>query len=64
MSKRSNGEGSIVRRADGRWQASLQIDGVRRTVYAQTKREVRARLLALKKQAAGDGSLPSLLMHG
>lgn len=57
MSKRTNGEGSIVQRADGRWQASIQVDGVRRTVYGKTEKEARTRLLAIKQQAASDGAL-------
>jgi integrase len=52
--KRTHGEGSVFQRADGRWQASIQVDGVRRTVYGKTEKEARTRLLALKQQAASD----------
>ncbi|MBC7316491.1 MAG: site-specific integrase, partial [Chloroflexi bacterium] len=55
--KRSSGEGSIFRRKDGRWQASLQAGGVRRTVYGKTRQEVAQKLDALKAQAKG-GRLP------
>lgn len=42
---RSNGEGSIYRRADGRWGATVTFPGGRRrTVYAKTQTEVKARL--------------------
>ncbi len=50
---RSQGEGSIFQRKDGRWQASLQVAGVRRTVYGKTRREVAQKLADLRRQAAG-----------
>lgn len=53
------GEGSIVKRSDGRWQGQLQINGVRRTVYARTKQEARARLRELSQQAAEISELPN-----
>ena len=56
--RRSPGEGSISQRSDGRWQASLQVDGIRKTVYGKTRREVHAKLVELKRQAAVSGSLP------
>ena len=56
--KRSPGEGSIVQRRDGRWQASLMTDGLRKTVYGKTRREAFARLNELQKQAAIAGRLP------
>ena len=54
----SSGEGSISRRGDGRWQASLQVGRVRRTVYGRTRSEVAAKLADLKRQAATSGALP------
>jgi integrase len=57
-SRRSPGEGSITRRRDGRWQASLQADGHRRFVYGKTRQECAAKLDALKRQAARAGVLP------
>ncbi len=53
MSRRTPGEGSIIQRKDGRWQASLQVAGVRRTVYGRTRAEVAGRLEELKRQAVG-----------
>jgi len=58
MPRRSPGEGSVVRRKDGRWQGSLQVAGVRRTVYGRTRSEAVAKLGALKAQAARAGVLP------
>lgn len=55
---RSPGEGSLVQRKDGRWQASLQVDGRRRTVYGKTRSECAARLADLQRQAAAMGTLP------
>lgn len=52
MGKRSNGEGTIFKRKDGRWcaQYSVTIDGKdkRKTVYGKTQKEVKEKLKALK----------------
>ena len=48
---RTHGEGTIVQRKDGRWQASLMVGGVRRTAYALSRREAVAKLAELKHQA-------------
>jgi len=59
MSRRSNGEGSVYRRADGRWTGAhyvLRPDGgrVRRAVYAKTQRAAVAKLDELvAKTSAG-----------
>ena len=58
MSNRSPGEGSIVQRRDGRWQASLQVNGTRRTVYGKTEKEVRGKSRSLQRQADTNGILP------
>ncbi len=58
MTRRSNGEGSISQRQDGRWQASLQVEGRRRTVYGRTRGEVAKRLDELRRQASLSGTLP------
>ncbi len=58
MPRRAPGEGSICKRKDGRFQVSLQVAGVRKTVYARTEREARQRLEELKRQAALYGALP------
>ena len=57
MSNRSPGEGTVVQRKDGRWQASLMLDGKRRTVYGSTRKEAAQKLSQLKEQARG-GTLP------
>jgi integrase len=58
MSKRSHGEGNVSQRKDGRWQASLQVNGVRRTVYGKSEREVRAKLQDLQRMSITEGNLP------
>lgn len=58
MGKRSTGEGSIVQRTDGRWQASLQVDGRRRTVYGRTRAEAAGKLADLRQQALRAGTMP------
>ncbi len=58
MARRTAGEGSIFQRKDGRWQASLQIDGKRRTVYGRTRGEVAEKLRAVQEQARQAGRLP------
>ena len=49
MAKRGNNEGSIYKRADGRWAATIDLgwqDGnrKRKTFYGQTRREVQEKL--------------------
>lgn len=59
MARRSAGEGSICRReSDGRWQAAVQLDGVRKTVYGKTRAEVVAKLDGLRRTATETGALP------
>lgn len=54
MARRGHGEGSIYRRKDGRWAASITVEGrKRKTIYAKTRKEVQDRLnkaLVEKKQ--------------
>ena len=57
MAHRSPGEGTVVQRRDGRWQASVMVEGKRRTVYGKTRAEATRKLSALKLQA-GHGPLP------
>ncbi len=57
--RRGPGEGSVTRRSNGTWQASLQVDGIRRTVYGKTRRGVLAKLAELRRQAAASGALPN-----
>ena len=47
MTKRSNGEGSIYRRSDGRWVGEMTIEGrERKFVYGKTQKIVREKLQA------------------
>jgi integrase len=59
MAKNIAGEGCIAQRKDGRWQASVMVDGKRRFVYGKTEREVKRKLSELKKQAAIAGGMPN-----
>ena len=60
--RRANGEGSVCRRADGRWAVSVTVGqdgngrGVRRTVYARTQREALDKLARLRSDQL-DGKL-------
>src|SRR5690348_14355626 len=46
-SKRGNGEGSITRLADGRWQGRLTLDsGKRKAFYGKTRQEAASKLTA------------------
>src|SRR5260221_921419 len=43
--RRGNNEGSIVKRADGRWMARLMLpDGTRKAIYARTRQEAARKL--------------------
>lgn len=55
---RGKGEGTVVKRKDGRYQASLQVNGRRRTVYGQTRQEVMQKLRELREWAERQGELP------
>lgn len=57
MARRSPGEGSVTRRSNGLWQASIQLDSKRRTVYGRTRAEAGRKLAELKAQAT-NGGLP------
>jgi integrase len=59
MARRSNGEGTIIQRKDGRWQASIRLNEGRRTVYGKTEREARAKLRELQRQIDTTGALPN-----
>jgi integrase len=50
MAKRANGEGSIYRRADGRWCASITVKGKRKHFLSKDREEVARQLTAAKKQ--------------
>lgn len=60
MARRNNGEGTVVQRKDGRgWQASIRLNGTRRTVYGRTEREARKKLRELQRQMDTTGALPN-----
>lgn len=51
MGKRGNGEGSVRKRADGRWEARLRLSGNRRKhFYGETRGEVVKALQAFQRQ--------------
>ena len=55
MARRANGEGTIFKRADGRWSGEISyrdVDGrtKRRTVYARTQAEVRGKLDSIRER--------------
>lgn len=61
MSRRTNGEGSVYKRADGRWGGAIYVYNrtggrQRRQVYGRTKSEVIAKLSALRSR--NDRRLP------
>jgi len=55
MARRGHGEGSIYHRSDGRWAASISLEGgKRKTLYGKTRREVQEQLkIALHQQQQG-----------
>lgn len=55
MARRGNGEGSIIRRSDGRWCAALSLEGGRRKfIYGRTRHEVATRMaMALTDREQG-----------
>lgn len=59
--RRGHGEGSIYRRKDGQWCASLTLaDGKRKTFYGATRKEAAAKLqVAQRAVAAGQAVSPS-----
>ena len=51
--RRGNGEGTIVKRADGRWAAAIIFDGYRRKwIYGKTRRDVSDRLRKIRSDVA------------
>ena len=55
MARRGHGEGSIYQRKDGRWTASITMEGrKRKTFYGKTRKEVQEQLkTALHQQQQG-----------
>ena len=58
MAKRANGEGTIYRRKDGRWEAAAFLGGRRHRLYGSTREAVNGKLVAALK-AHEDGFLPN-----
>ncbi len=59
MSRRSNGEGSVTHRKDGRWQAAIQLGSARRILYGKTRAEVVLALRKLTQSTQATGQLPT-----
>jgi len=60
VSRRSNGEGNIRQRADGRWEGRIRIGQKRRTVYGKTRRDVADQLAQIRQDAMlGVSTAPS-----
>jgi integrase len=57
VAKHANGEGSVFRRKDGRWEAAVVLDGHRFRFYGPTREVVNGELVAALK-AHQDGYLP------
>lgn len=55
MAKRANGEGSIRKRSDGRWEARYvsPVDGRQRSIYGKTQKEVRQKLTQIMTEIDG-----------
>lgn len=50
--RRPRGEGTIILRRDGRYEARLTIGGQRRSFYGRSRREVEEALIAAKRKRA------------
>ncbi len=51
--RRGNGEGTIVKRADGRWAGGIIFDGnQRKWIYGKTRRDVSDRLRKIRSDVA------------
>ena len=59
MAKRANGEGTVVRRQDGRWMAAVVVSGRRKFVYGRTREEVYRKLTSAVKARQDGAVLPS-----
>ena len=49
MARRGRGEGTVYRRADGRWEAAFGVGGRRQRYVARSQRDVRIKLLAARR---------------
>lgn len=59
MARRGNGEGTIFRRSDGRWCATISLPGRRKSFYGATRAEVATKLVAAQKQHQDGLGFPS-----
>jgi len=50
MARRSNNEGSVYQRADGRWVGQITINGIKKYKYSKTKREATAWINNMRQQ--------------
>lgn len=55
---RGKGEGTIYKRQDGRWAGQLTVDGVRKTFYGKSRKEVLAKITQAKADLAKGLPLP------
>ena len=53
MGKRSNGEGSVVKRKDGRWCVAYTVGGKRKYLYGKTRKEVVGKLRETLAESGG-----------
>jgi hypothetical protein len=64
MARRARGAGAVFQRADGRWEAQLRIGpGRRRSLYAQTRRDVNWQSRAFVMLRLGDRGFSSAPCH-
>lgn len=63
--RRANKEGTIVKRKDGTWMASVRIAGERPTFYGRTQKEVKEKLrIAIENAHKGQRPKPSKITFG
>lgn len=59
MGRRSNGEGSIRKRTDGRYEGVIRLDGKRHSVYGKTRKEASDKLKQLQVRQREGADLSS-----
>lgn len=60
MAKRTNGEGTIYKRADGRWCAAYYVGIKRKFLYGKSQKEVKYKLKALMEEEKNNGQLTDI----
>src|SRR5437867_13088845 len=58
MARRGRGEGTVYRRADGRWEAAFGFGGRRQRYVVRSQRDVRLKLLPARRALAQGIVLP------